>query len=188
MLGVRGVPGVWKQEVQETGFERMILSSVRRVPHAAAPPCSPSSAASSKLRPSGPNGASDTRTHVFPFSKRLPPHCRGRPPPPPPPRCSPGPSWMEQNPPRCRCPSGAGSPEGSYRGQGQRVKVRGSGLGSPEVEPVADSAPVAVPPYTTCKGQRKWRPRPSVPSGSIPEEDNKDESESGSVGLGESPA
>ncbi|XP_056907701.1 zinc finger C3H1 domain-containing protein-like isoform X2 [Takifugu flavidus] len=40
-----------------------------------------------------------------------------------------------------------------------------------------------VPPYTTCKGQRKWRPRPSVPSSFVPEEDNKDESASGNVGL-----
>lgn len=46
------------------------------------------------------------------------------------------------------------------------------------------SCSVAVPPYTTCKGQRKWRPRPVVQSSFVPEEDNKDESALGNIGHG----
>uniref|UniRef100_H3DQY7 Putative zinc-finger domain-containing protein n=1 Tax=Tetraodon nigroviridis TaxID=99883 RepID=H3DQY7_TETNG len=41
-----------------------------------------------------------------------------------------------------------------------------------------------VPPYTTYKGQRKWRPRSLVQSSVIQEEDSKDESASGSAGHG----
>lgn len=48
----------------------------------------------------------------------------------------------------------------------------------------SNSSSVAVPPYTTYKGQRKWRPRSLVQSGVVQEEDNKDESASGTVGHG----
>lgn len=47
---------------------------------------------------------------------------------------------------------------------------------------------VAVPPYTTCKGQRKWKPRSVVQSSFVPEEDNKDESALGNMGHGRNEA
>lgn len=51
-----------------------------------------------------------------------------------------------------------------------------------------NSCSAAVPPYTTYKGQRKWRPRSLVQSSVIQEEDNKDESASGNLGHGKNQA